>query len=143
LKKKTVKILFIIIKAIAATIVWIVGFGITSDLFSHSLFSFITPISIIILLICGLILHYNNRIKTLFIWSLSVLFFSLILMPLMIELPDTLRNQEFVSYIGLFVMIFFYIIVYAISTFISTLIVMLVYKFIHKKRKAKKLDKDE
>ena len=51
----------------------------------------------------------------------------------MVELPDTVYNDEFVFYIGVVVIIFSYIIAYAISTLTSTFIAMLVYKFIQKK----------
>ena len=138
MKKKIIKILLIIIKVIAAPIIWIVGFNITSDLFSYS---FIVSESII-LLICGLILCNSNWTQALFTWSLSVLFFSLILMPLIIKIPDSFP-EEFFYYIGAVAVILVYILAYAIPTLISTCVVMLVYKFIQKKRTAKKLDTSE
>jgi hypothetical protein len=133
LKKRIGTILLMIVKASAAAILWMVGFGITSDLSSHSLFSLIMPIYIMIALICGIILCNSNWRHSLFTWFISVLFFSFVLIPAMVELPDTVYNDEFVFYIGVVVIIFSYIIAYAISTLTSTFIAMLVYKFIQKK----------
>jgi hypothetical protein len=102
--------------------------------------SFIITIvcGVIELLICSLLVLERTWKKTLQTWCISVLFFSLVWMPLIYKIPQALFDLSLdldliFAFIG-------YIIAYIFSTFTSTFLVMLGYESIQKKHKTKKLD---
>ena len=139
LKKRIVRVLRIIIKSGFSAILWYCGITVMfSTLILTDSFIITIVCGVIELLICSLLVLERTWKKTLQTWCISVLFFSLVWMPLIYKIPQALFDLSLdldliFAFIG-------YIIAYIFSTFTSTFLVMLGYESIQKKHKTKKLD---
>jgi hypothetical protein len=139
------KILFVIIKAIGAILMWNIGNHVTFFILYSTFNIALVMFSILFkFVICGLILHSNKWLRTIYTWVLSVLLFIVVWIPLMLNSSHIFFKMDLFhnTFDSIYSQSIYYMLGYTIPTLIFTVIVMLFANSYRKNVIGKSVDDD-